>query len=368
MSSYQNLTPISKLYITPYMQYLQSTQNTVDITINDDNVTAGVTPYLSTDGSGRIFLNGSVAVSGTPAVNLSLATFPAWCVPLKDYIFSVPVLRAGAYVSNAIKINVSGNSIGSITVTNPGANYTSVPTVTAGTPGTGAVLTASMLANGAVAVAAGTGYVPAETLTVAGGTTADAATLTIATTKVVSATIAAAGAGGTDGSQTVTGTTGTGTRFEAQVTIAGGIITAVDSISVAGSYTVNPTSISNEPVTGASLTGAELAVVMGVDTVTVLNAGEYSALPANPAAVTGSSGTGATFTVDWGVDSVAVTSAGVDYSSDSVVTFTGGAGTGAAATVVVDDSIGVELVNSPNVGDQVYLDGISFMAESYVSQ
>lgn len=80
---------------------------------------------------------------------------------------------------------------------------------------------------------------------------------------VQSATIAAAGGGGTNGAQTVTGTTGTGTKFQAAVTIAGNIITSVNSISTVGSYTVLPTDPTQEPVTGAGLAGAKLNIAMG---------------------------------------------------------------------------------------------------------
>jgi hypothetical protein len=75
---------------------------------------------------------------------------------------------------------------------------------------------------------------------------------------VASATITAPGSGGTNGTQTVTGTTGTGTKFQASVTVAGGAITAIIAITVAGNYTANPTNPAAEPVTGASLTGAQL--------------------------------------------------------------------------------------------------------------
>lgn len=152
----------------------------------------------------------------------------------------------------------------------------------------------------AVISAAGTGYVPGEKITLTGGTFTSAMVLAVATTKVVSATVTSAGTDGTPGSATVTGTTGTGTKFQATVTIgAGGDITSVDSISVAGSYTVNPTDITDEPVTGGGLVGATLSVVMGVATVTNSYGGFYSALPTNPVSQgsTTGVGTGATFTV-----------------------------------------------------------------------
>lgn len=85
-----------------------------------------------------------------------------------------------------------------------------------------------------------------------------------ASNQVVSATVNAAGTGGTAGTQIVTGTTGTGIKFQASVTVSAGGITAVSSITVGGSYTVNPSA--NDPVTGGGLTGAQLAVVMGAET------------------------------------------------------------------------------------------------------
>ena len=144
-------------------------------------------------------------------------------------------------------------------------------------------------------------YVPADTITLAGGTSSVAAILTVVSTQVVSATVVAGGTGGTNGVQTVTGTTGTGTKFQALVTIAGGIVTAVNSISVAGAYTANPAVLTAEPVTGASLTGCTLNVKMGVLTASVSTAGTYTVLPANPVAQASSSGagTGATFNMTW---------------------------------------------------------------------
>lgn len=162
----------------------------------------------------------------------------------------------------------------------------------------------------AVIAAAGTAYVPGDTITLAGGTFATAMQLTVATTKVVSATVGVGGGGagdlGNGAGVIVEGTTGTGTKFRASVTIAANAIASVQSITVAGSYTVNPTDLGLEPVTyisgassGTVLTGAKLAVVMGVGTVSVSNVGSYTALPANPVAQGATSGGGvdATFTV-----------------------------------------------------------------------
>lgn len=241
----------------------------------------------------------------------------------------------------------SVSSVGSITA---GSGYTGIPTVSfTGGGGSDAAAFARMKALTSTPVTAQSGagsYAPGDTFTVTGGT-GTAAVLTITNTKVVSATVAAGGSGGTDGTQTVTGTTGTGTKFQASVTIASGAITAVLSITVAGDYTVNPTSLTNEPVTGASLTGAELNVKMGILTAPVSTPGSYSVLPTAPVSgTTSGSGTGATFTLTYGLVAVTVTNGGHDYSSVPNVVFTGGGGTGAAAVAVIagtDDPITVAL-------------------------
>ncbi|TAL08057.1 MAG: hypothetical protein EPO02_13780 [Nitrospirae bacterium] len=152
----------------------------------------------------------------------------------------------------------------------------------------------------AVPSAAGTGYVPADTITIAGGDYTTPAVLTVTDTKVITATVVAGGTGGTPGAVTITGTTGTGTKFQATGTItAGGILSGALTVSVAGDYTVNPTDITAEPVTGGSLSGCTVALTMGVLTVSVTTAGNYTTLPTSPASQlsTSGSGTGATFTL-----------------------------------------------------------------------
>ncbi|WP_374308821.1 hypothetical protein [Methylocella sp.] len=110
------------------------------------------------------------------------------------------------------------------------------------------------------------GFAPGDTLTLpALAGVAQQAVVPILNTQVVAATIAAAGAfTGTTGTYTVTGATGTGTKFTASCTLTNGSgITAVLSITLAGSYTVNPTAVAAEPVTATNLTGATLNLKMG---------------------------------------------------------------------------------------------------------
>jgi hypothetical protein len=91
---------------------------------------------------------------------------------------------------------------------------------------------------------------------------------------VLSATVNAAGSGGTNGVAIVTGTTGTGTKFQARGVIASGALTGPLTILNAGAYTVDPTSLTAEPVTGSSLTGATVGLTMSGDlaVLTSLNA------------------------------------------------------------------------------------------------
>ncbi len=145
----------------------------------------------------------------------------------------------------------------------------------------------------------GTGYAPADTINLAGGTQTSPAVVTVTTTQVNAATIVNPGAGGAPGPATVTGTTGTGTKFQAAVTISpGGIIASIDSITVQGSYTVNPTTPAVEPVTGGGLAGATLALAMGPDTTALTSPGVFTANPPGGVftqASTSGVGTGATF-------------------------------------------------------------------------
>lgn len=140
-------------------------------------------------------------------------------------------------------------------------------------------------------------YAPNDIVTLTGGVQSIPASLIVTTTKVVSASIAAPGTGGTPGSATVTGTTGTGTKFQATVTISGGgVITSVDAISLAGSYTVNPAAPAQEPVTGASLAGAKLNLQLGIATFALSKGGVFTTQATTfTQALTSGTGTGATF-------------------------------------------------------------------------
>lgn len=212
----------------------------------------------------------------------------------------------------------------------------------------------------------GTGvFAPSDTLTLTGGTQTTPVTLTVNTTKVVSAAIAAGGAGGTPGTATVTGTTGTGTKFQAVVTISGGgSIVAILSISVGGSYTVNPALVTAEPVTGGGLAGATLNLKLGIDTFAIFNAGVFTVNPPSGSFIqntTSGSGTGATFQFAvLGPHAVTVSSPGV-YSvvPANPVAQASSSGSGLGATFTM--SFGS--AQAFNAGDWVTIAGVAGMTQ-----
>jgi hypothetical protein len=231
--------------------------------------------------------------------------------------------------------------------------------------------------------AAGTGYVPADTIVPAGGSFTGSPLLTVTHAKAVSAAVVSGGTGGTPGAVTITGTTGTGTPFQATGTInGGGILAGALVVTVAGDYTANPTLVAVEPVTGGSLTGCTVilgmgvktvtaaagaytvnaaaltqtstsgpgagatfnTLVYGVNTVTIDTAGKYSVIPANDVAQGASTGSGinAAITMAWGVGPITVTTPGAGYANSESGDFTlsGGGGSGASLTATFDGATG----------------------------
>lgn len=183
---------------------------------------------------------------------------------------------------------------------------------------------------GAAGIALESGYTIGQVLTAVGGT-GTAPTFTVANLLVSRVnSIAAAGTGGTPGAVTLTGTTGTGTKFQVAGTIgAGGTLTAVGAISVYGDYTVIPTNLAAEPVTGGGLSGCTLNISMGVTEfgLTLTSDGALSEVPVTPVATTSSgAGTGVTIDITYenGVGTINVEDAIYDDGEPP----TGDAGTG----------------------------------------
>lgn len=244
--------------------------------------------------------------------------------------FGLPLSMTGSVGVDHATVTVAGS-------------YTTAPTATASAGD--ATFQVRMKAVTVSSVgAAGTIYSPGDLLTVVGGTAtsnSNKAKLSVATVKLVSATINAGGTGYDGGSaSTFDVTVAGGTHGAAAVvnvtTDGSGVVTTVNSVTTPGSYTALP-SLSANAVVGDDGTnhgnGLTLDLVFGVLSVTINTAGIYTALPSNPVATTESgSGTAATFNLAWGVDSLVVTEAGVYEAAAPTINFSAGA---AAATAVL---------------------------------
>ena len=272
---------------------------------------------MTANGANAVLPDARINLSALPAFDVRDPPFGAKCDLLDKTGGSVAsgstAFTGGAYSFVAAdvgkRITVPGGGAGGVPLVTaisavPGGLATLA--AAAGAPVSGAVSNAS---DWAVAVAGDgvSSYVPGDTITLAGGTSTAATVLTVGYTTVMGTpTIAAAGSGGTNGTYNVTGTTGTGTYFVANITVAGGAVTAVNSVSETGKYSANPTSIAAEPIAAAAPsvtvpTGAQLGLITGVWAVGITAPGAYTAAPSNPVAqdATSGSGAGATFTMTY---------------------------------------------------------------------
>jgi len=343
------------------------------------------------------FDGGAFSRAGTKFVGFSKQTgrsYPPRLIPFQFNINQGLALEFGHFymrvISNGAFVTESPLSISGITQANPavvssgGSGATAASPITSGVmstyaPGDTVTLTGGTYLSPAILSvtntrlvslllnSAGTGvYAPADTINLSGGTMTTTAVVTVATTQVTGIpTVAAAGTGGTPGTATVTGTTGTGTKFEASVTIsAGGMISSVDSLTVAGDYTVNPTTPTAEPVTGGGLSGAQLDIKLGVKTFTISNAGVFTTnAPSGnfTQASTSGSGTGATFQQGiFGPNACTISTPGV-YSAvpSNPVSQGSSSGSGLGATFTMTWAS----VAAFSADDWVYISGVNGMTE-----
>ena len=283
------------------------------------------------------------------------------------FVTEAPLSITAATQASPCVLSVTASEAASATAGTALTSYAPGDTITlaGGTYITPAIITVTNTLLQSVALnLPGVRYAPHDTIVPSGGTQSTLSQITVATTQVVSSTIDVAGSGGTNGTQTVTGTTGTGTKFQASVTIAGGAIAAVLSIAVGGNYTVNPATLTAEPVTGASLTGAKLHVVMGIDTITVTNGGVFTTNPSGGAftqASTSGTGTGATFNYAIMAPNVVdITTSGSysAYPANPVAqASTSGTGTGVTFTMTWASAAAF------SDGDWIYVSGVGGMTQ-----
>jgi hypothetical protein len=241
----------------------------------------------------------------------------------------------------------SGSVISSVTVTAAGS-YATLPTLSA-TIGSGATLNATMDMVSAAVVAAGTGYVPTDTVTITGGSHTISGIFNVVTTKLVSAAVNAAGSNYLVG-DTITLAGGVfGTAAVLTVLTLAGSGVATFSISTAGSYTTNTASFTQGSTSGVGSGATFNTAVYGVNTVTVNTAGAYTALPSSPVSqgATSGSGTGVTLTVFWGLLSVQVAAGGTGFTTSSAFVVSGGGGSGGATGLLVLGSQAAPNLNIP---------------------
>lgn len=252
---------------------------TTDDIFNPDAPTQTLTDMLAGISSAKLV--GSAIMDTTATGDFSLFTVPTGKIMIPTEIIFALTAISGSGTAPAINLGYQGSL----------NDY-----IDAG-------LSTNYAAASAIPFAAGTAYSPGDTLTLTGGTHSSAATLTVATLKLVSATIAAGGTG-YGNAQTFNVTVAGGTTSQAATvnvtSNSSGVITTINSVTVPGSYTVLPT-LSGNAVTGGSGSGLTLNLVFGVKTVTVDDAGAYTAIPSNHVAVTGGAGTGATFDLTWSI-------------------------------------------------------------------
>jgi hypothetical protein len=316
----------------------------------DSYVSDSITALTVADpGSGYITIPTLAISAPNGAGTLATATVTSLAVvsaasstPGTGYAIGDTLTVAGGTFTSAATLTITGGTLATLAINSTGRLYAIGDTVTlaGGAHTTPATITVVTLGLSACTVNAyGTGYAPGDTITLAGGTFTTAATITLSSTHVSTVVgIANAGtiANGADGTRTAIGTTGTGVTFSVSVTVSGGLISAVGAIASRGAYTVNPTVLTNEPVTGTGIpTGAELNITMGARGNTVTTKGSYTVGSATfTQSATSGGGTGATFTSGgFGISTFTITAGGA-YTAPGVTTFTAGStsGSGAGAT------------------------------------
>jgi hypothetical protein len=261
---------------------------------------------------------------------------------------------------------IGGEGVGSVTINTAGTYTAGLPTVSFSTPALpGGVQTTGTVHGNALSAATtsnGTGYRVGDVLTVAGGTKTSAATFPVSAIVIVGTPTITNGGSLYD----IVGAVGDRVTFthanlsQAYIieatSVSGSTITGFEVVQP-GVWTgsgVAPTSMANG-VSGFTATtsggptdnngnGLVLgftASMWGVYSFgTVAVQGDYTAMPANPASFTGGNGTGAAATVTFGVSGVVIDEAGSGYVNvaDAAPTFSGGA---AAGTSVLTTDSGV---------------------------
>jgi hypothetical protein len=204
----------------------------------------------------------------------------------------------------------------------------------------------------------GAGHHVSDTLTLVGGTFTDVAQLTVATVSTIAGQDETSFTGG---ELTGTFTGGSGYSVSDTINLTDGTVIVVDAVSVGAvtEFTISSASTSgnsqwatiSQSFSSGEPAGTSFTLTLDtsnqgvfgtsyVETSEIID-GEYTVLPSDPVSTTSSNAgvtIDATFNIDWGVREVVVTDGGVGYDSAPAVSFSGGSGTTAVATLT-DDAV-----------------------------
>ena len=313
----------------------------------------------------------NVATQAVTTISASQGTFyasgaplPACCQSGSQYLLLATNLTSNSYWIWDGMILYSAGGIGpEIDITDGGAGYTSVPTVTAfGGSGSGIVVVPS-IANGAIVdlqvTNPGTGYLPGETVQFAfsGGGTDSSAILeaTISAGAIGSIELVAGGSSYSGGPYALGFSGGGGTGAAGTYTISGGVVTSIELTSGGSGYTGTPTI--SFPSGGG--TGAAAVALVGGGSVTGVNVinGGTNFIGTPTITFTGGGGTGAegTVTLSGGaISGVTITDGGSGYTSAPAITVETGLNNAAAATASLMP-FGVSGTSIENFTNRVWL-------------
>ena len=272
---------------------------------------------------------------------------------------------------------IGGEGVASVTINTVGAYTSGLPTATFSTPDIPGGVRATGIVHGngksAATTTNGTGYRVGDVLTVVGGTKVAAATFPVSAIVGLSTPGITNGGSlydvtnGTEGDRVtfthanlstalrvritaVTGSTATAIAVEQQGVWTGTGAFPTSMAGGVGGFTATTTARIGGDNNGTGLVLSFTGSNWGLYSFgTVAVQGDYTVAASNPASFSGGTGTGAAATITYGVSGIVVTEKGSGYSSvaDAAITFSGGA---AAATPVLttDDGVPYSAGNQEN--------------------
>ncbi len=117
MSNALPVNPQGEDYLSAFLLYQNLTLNTVSLSdVLGTGISVSTAPLLALNGFGGALFQGAVLIdTASVSANMPLLTLPSKYVPQRDTYFPVVVLRAGAYVANAVKVTASTGVVTLIT-------------------------------------------------------------------------------------------------------------------------------------------------------------------------------------------------------------------------------------------------------------